>query len=156
MRVAPGRLGSRPGGLFPPAPSALSPLSKSPSACEAAFLALRRARAAASLLRHAVDEQGEALTEERKAQLRVIAIYIRLNQVAIPARFRQSMAHIRGARFFADDDVGKEVAASSDVDLLGLLASYKPGHPDRMIIAANALVFGSLQNRLPDAVKAWG
>jgi len=122
------------------------PLSKSPSAREAAFLALRRARTAAALRRHAVEKQGEALTEERKAQLQVIAIDIRLNQVAIPARFRE---------FFPDGDVAKEVAASSDVDLLGALAKYKKDHPDRIIIAANALVFASLQRRLPDAVKGW-
>jgi hypothetical protein len=131
------------------------PLSQAPSARDAASLALHRARTAGSLLRHAVEKQGEGLSEARKAQLQVIAIYVRMNQVAVPSLFRKSMAGIRGVWFFDDTWVAEEVNASSDIDLLEMLAGYEPCHPDRLIIAANALVFASLQERLQDAVRAW-
>jgi hypothetical protein len=128
---------------------------KAPDAKSAAFLARHRARTAAALLYHALNEQGHALSSSRKAQLKVIAAYIRIHQVAIPSRFRESLAQFRGTWFFHDNAVVEEVHASCEVDLLKMLPTYKLGHPDRFIIAANALVFASLQHRLQDAVTAW-
>ncbi|RVG50659.1 hypothetical protein [Sinorhizobium meliloti] len=129
-------------------------------------LALRRSRVAAKLCRKAIVQIDKALSisgpettvrlQEMRAQLQVKAAYCRINQLAILSMFRESseFAGRAGLSVSSDVDVSRQVTKQSASDLNLLLEQYQPGHPDRSIVASNALVVASLLKD-PEAYRPW-
>jgi hypothetical protein len=112
---------------------------------------------AAKLLRHAKENQVGEEVEWSGAELQALIGYARFNQFAVLSEFRHERHEMNGGfSVFSDGEIEKLLKKKENLDdVRCVLNLYPAGHPNRLPVAANTLVIGSLAKESTLALEGW-